>query len=173
MRTFLSLFIAALLTSCGVSINYDYDQNTDFKKYQTYAYYNDMETGLTTLDERRLIRALDTILHERRYRKAERPDFLIDIKGLTSRTSNQSSVGVGVGSTGGNTVGTVGINVPLNSYQTYDEMMIEFVDETNERTFWVADLNVILTTSNEPEQRYNFFKKLAEKILRHYPPTAK
>lgn len=171
MKRLLWLVSTFLLLSCGVSINFDYDSNADFESYKTYTYYNDMNTGLTVLDERRLVRAMDSALSKRRFVKVSKPDFLIDIKGQSYEEENRTNVGVAVGGTGGNTFGNVNVNVPLNNQQSYDEMVIEFVDERTGETFWLADINVILSTADQPEKRDEYFSQLAEKILKKYPPA--
>ena len=81
MRTILIGALLVVLTSCGVArVNYDYDSQTDFSSYSTYNYFGDMETGLSELDEKRLMDALDATLGEKGYMFAEEPDVFINIK---------------------------------------------------------------------------------------------
>ena len=173
MNKIVSLLLLTCLLSCGSTIHYDYDSKADFKAYKTYHYYDDINSGLTILDERRLVRALDAKLQDLGYVKSKQPNFLIDVKGISTEVNNSPSVAVGFGGTGGNTSGGVGVNVPINGNQNYDEMVIEFVDESSGETFWLADLNVILTSSNSPEKRDTFFVALVEKIFSKYTPKPK
>ena len=66
MRYFLSIAMVSMLISCSaIKVNYDYDKAVDFSNYSTYNYYSDMESGLSQLDEKRLLRALDSTLKAR------------------------------------------------------------------------------------------------------------
>ncbi|WP_339667306.1 DUF4136 domain-containing protein, partial [Maribacter arcticus] len=81
MRIYFFSVLLLLLTSCGVArVNYDYDNQTDFTSYTTYNYFADMETGLSQLDEKRLMDALDATLGEKGFMFAEEPDIFINIK---------------------------------------------------------------------------------------------
>jgi hypothetical protein len=153
-----------------VAIDYDYDATTNFKAYKTYHFYEDLESGLTELDERRLLRALDEQLKRLGYTKSQNPDFLIDIRGIEVPVNNSPSIDVGFAGTGTNTAGGIGVNVPVNSQQDYHEMSVEFVDRLKEETFWMAKVNVLLSSSNEPLKRDAFFRDLSIKILNKFPP---
>lgn len=167
------LIVLIFVFSCGSAINYDYDRGADFSVYKTYLYYSDIQSGLSTLDERRLLRALDHRLEVMGYTKSSKPDFIININGNAYETNNASSVGVGVGGTGGSTSGGIGVSVPINNYKTYDEMVIEFVDEKKGTTIWLADVNVVVPNSETPEKRDAYFVNLVNKILSNYPPKSK
>jgi len=171
MKKFCLGIIAVALASCNVAIKYDYDAGTDFKAYKTYDYFGDMQSGLSVLDERRLIRALDTKLSSMGISKSRSPDFYIDIRGISYVPQNTSSISVGVGGTSGSTAGAVGVSLPLDQGPAYDEMVIEFVDERKSEVFWLADLNVIISTASTPEKRDEYFMDLADKILKKYPPS--
>lgn len=173
MKNGVSFFVFLFVLSCGPAINYDYDRNADFESYKTYLYYSDIQSGLSTLDERRLLRALDDKLESMGFTKSSKPDFIINISGTAYETNNTSSVGVGVGGTGGNTSGSIGVSVPINNYKTYDELVIEFVDEKKGTTIWLADVNVVVPNSETPENRDAYFQNLVNKILGNYPPKKK
>ena len=50
------LFLIVVISSCSpIYVNYDYEKGIDFKKYITYNYYSDLETGLSELDTKRLL----------------------------------------------------------------------------------------------------------------------
>lgn len=92
---------ALLFLSCNaINVNSDYDKETDFSAYTTYNYFSDMETGLSELDTKRLLNALDVALNAKGRRFSEEPDFFIDIKSSTFQTPNSNNVGVGVGGSG-------------------------------------------------------------------------
>ena len=65
-----------LIVSCApIHVNYDFDKATDFSKYKTYNYYSDMKTGLSDLDTKRFLDALDLKMKVKGFTLAEKPDF--------------------------------------------------------------------------------------------------
>jgi len=170
MKRLFTFVLLGCFWSCSVAIDYDYDASANFNDYKTYNFYEDLESGLTELDERRLLRALDEQLKRLGYTKSQNPDFLIDIRGIEVPVNNSPSIDVGFAGTGTNTAGGIGVNVPVNSQQDYHEMSVEFVDRLKEETFWVAKVNVLLTNASEPLKRFEFFRELSGKILKNFPP---
>jgi len=77
MKFLKGLLVILLIQSCGPIVNYDYDINTDFNNLKTYAYFDDINTGLSALDTKRIVRTLDKKLQslglERRANNP--PDF--------------------------------------------------------------------------------------------------
>ena len=81
MKTISVLIGLLLIVSCAtVRVNYDYDKATDFADYTTYSYYPDMETGLSGLDEKRMLVIVDSIMQVKGLLYSEEPDFHINIQ---------------------------------------------------------------------------------------------
>lgn len=171
MKRLKILIVAVLLASCGTLVNYDYEKSTDFSQYQTYNYFDEMQTGLSALDTKRIKRAIDSKLKEIGLNKAHDADFYIDINSETVQYRNNSNVGVGVGGTGRNVGGGISVGIPLNSQKHTREIVIEFLDVSNgERLFWQAISEDTYTQNASPEKRQDNFDKLVEKIFENYPP---
>ena len=170
MKFFKYLFIVLFLSSCGVTVNYDYENSTDFSKYKSYNFYSDLETGLSDLDTKRLLRFMDTSLIARGYIKSDYPDFMINIVSSEFQNSNQSNVGVGVGGTGGNIGGGISIGFPLGQSNTNREIVFEFVDAKKNSLFWQAVTQRNYNPNNSPELREAKLKVIVDKILDGYPP---
>lgn len=165
------IFIIALcLVSCGATVNYDYDSQTDFSKYKTYNYFTDMESGLSELDLKRLISALDKEMVLKGYTLAEDADFYIDIQSQEVTFNNGNNVGVGVGGTGRNVGGGVSIGFPINSNKRNREIVIDFVDKDRTKLFWQAVSESSFNPKAKPEKREADFAVLVAKILSKYPP---
>ena len=174
MKILRFVLLALLLSSCGTVINYDYEKSTDFTQYKTYNYFDDMKTGLSELDTKRLIRAIDARLETKSMLRSDNPDFFIDIMSQDIQNRNNSNVGVGVGGTGRNMGGAVSIGLPLGGNQSSRELIIEFVDKRNgERLFWQAVSQSPYRSNGNPEQRQAQFDELVEKIFKAYPPKIK
>ena len=171
MKVFQYVLVVFLLTSCGAVVNYDYEKSTDFNQYKTYNYFDDMETGLSQLDTKRIIRAIDAKLSSMGLTRSDNPDFFIDIQSQDIQNRSNTNIGVGAGGTGGNVGGGIAVGIPLNSNQNTRELIIDFVDKKqNERLFWQAVSESTYRPNASPERREEAFVKLVEKIFSGYPP---
>jgi len=153
-------------------VNYDYEKATDFKDYKTYNYFDDMKPGLSELDTKRLIRAIDTKLESMGMSRSENPDFFIDLFSQDIQNRNNSNVGVGVGGTGRNVGGGISVGLPLGGNKNTRELIIEFVDDRKGGMFWQAISESSYSADASPEKRQEQFKTLIEKIFSNYPPKS-
>lgn len=171
MKNFRCILLAMLLMSCGAVVNYDYEKSTDFTQYKTYNYFDDMQTGLSQLDNKRLMRAIDAKLAKMGLTRAENPDFFIDIQSQDVMNRSNSSVGVGAGGGGRGGFGGVSVGIPIGSNQNTRQIIIDFVDKAqNEKLFWQAISESSYKPNASPEKREEAFVKLVEKIFSGYPP---
>jgi hypothetical protein len=169
MKAFKYLALLILFSSCGTIVNYDYEKSTDFTQYKTYDYFGDMKTGLSQLDNKRLMRAIDAKLQTMGLTRSDNPDFFIDIQSEDVMNRNNSSVGVGAGGGGG--FGGVSVGIPLGGNQNTREIVIDFVDKSqNEKLFWQAVSESSYKQNASPEKREETFLKLVDKIFQGYPP---
>lgn len=170
MKNLIFFSLLLVLTSCGSVVNYDYEKSTDFNNYKTYSYYDDMETGLSQLDTKRLMRAIDSKLKTMGLTRSDNPDFFIDIQSQQVASRNNSAVGVGVGGGGGRGFGGVSVGIPIGQNQQTREIIIDFVDETKTGLFWQAVSESNYNANASPEKREAVFAKLVEKVFAEYPP---
>ena len=160
-----------MVTSCGsIRVDYDYEKSTNFSAYKTYNYYTDIQSGMSELDTKRLIRALDEALQRRGYTLSEIPDFFIDIKSSEFQQARQNNVGVGVGGSGRNVGGGISIGLPLGQTQLAREIVFDFVDENGIGLIWQAISESNYRPNASPEKREAHFKTLVEKVLEGFPP---
>ena len=59
-------------------MNYDYDRETSFTFYKSYNYFPDLDSGLSKLDDTRIIKITDSLLSLRGFIRSEEPQFLIN-----------------------------------------------------------------------------------------------
>lgn len=171
MKNIAVLVWIALITSCSpIYVNYDYDKGTDFSRYKTYNYYSDMKPGLTELDTKRLLDALDNEMSMNGFVLAENPDFFIDIKSSEFQPVPRSNLGFGVGGGGGNVGGGVTIGIPVGQATISRHIIFEFVDEKGKGLFWQAISESAFNPNAEPEKREAQMKAIVEKVLSKYPP---
>ena len=172
MKALKFIILLLLFTSCGTVVNYDYEKSTDFSKYKSYNYFDDMETGLSQLDNKRIMRAIDAKLSTMGFTRSENPDFFIDIQSQDIINRNNTSVGVGAGGGGRGGFGGVSVGIPLGGNQNTREIVIDFVDKSkNEKLFWQAISESTYRPNASPEKREEIFTKLVDKIFQGYPPN--
>ncbi len=173
MKALNFLIIAFVFTSCGTIVNYDYEKSTDFTQYKSYNYFDDMETGISELDTKRFVRAIDKKLEAMGLSRSENPDFYIDIQSQEIQNRNNSNVGVGVGGTGGNVGGSISVGIPLGGNENTREVVVEFVDDSKGGMFWQAVSESSYKSNASPEKREAKLAALVVKIFEGYPPKTK
>lgn len=129
-----------------------------------------METGLSALDEKRLMDALDASLGEKGLMFAEEPDFFINIKSAVFRSQPSNNVGVGLGSGGGNVGGGVSIGIPVGGPKFTREIQLDFVDANKNMLIWQALSESPFREGDTPLEKAEKLKALMFKIFSKYPP---
>lgn len=171
MRVITSIVLLLFVVSCApIRVNYDFEKNTNFNQYKTYNYYSDMNTGLSELDTKRLLDALDKKMTAKGFSLAETPDFFIDIKSSEYKEVQRNNVGVGLGGGGGNMGGGISIGLPIGQSNVNRQITIDFVDENKKQLFWQAVSESNFKPNSTPEKREELLNAIVEKVLLQYPP---
>ncbi|GAA4948932.1 DUF4136 domain-containing protein [Algibacter agarivorans] len=171
MRFLKTTILTLLIISCApIRVNYDFDKQTDFQQYKTYNYYTDMETGLSELDTKRLLDALDAKMTTKGFSLSDTPDFFIDIKSIEYQDPQRQTVGVGVGGSGRNVGGGISIGLPIGQAHVNRQITIDFVDENKKQLFWRAVSESSFNPKSAPEKRKARLNAIVEKALTQYPP---
>lgn len=174
MRYLLSLVLVFMLTSCSsVKVNYDYDKTVDFTSYSTYNYYADMQSGLSQLEEKRLLRALDSTLTSRGYRLAEEPELFINILSDEYRSAPNNNVGVGIGGGGGNVGGGISVGLPLGGSNMQRSIQFDLVDGQRDALIWQAVAESGLRDNASPSVREAKLRAVVKKVFSKFPPNVK
>ena len=164
------ILISLLFVSCNaVRVNYDYDKRANLTGYTTYNYYADMETGLSQLDEKRLLAIVDENLQAKGYSLSDSPQFLIDIKSSTYQSNAGSNVGVGLGGGGRNVGGGLSVGIPVGNSGVKRNILFEFVDAKNDVLFWQANTDSNFKEDVSPVVREEQLRKVVVKVFEEYP----
>lgn len=169
----LSILGAFVISCSSVRVSYDYDSQTDFSAYTTYNYFSDMQTGLSGLDEKRLIRALDSTLQAKGYHLTEEPDFYINILSEEYRSAPDTAVGVGVGGIGRNVGGGVSVGFPISNSGLQRMIQFDFVDAQKDTLFWQAFTESGYRDNASPSVRNSQLWAVVKKVFSQFPPGAK
>ena len=172
MRIFILVCIAVFVSSCGsIFVDYDYNEAVSFDDYKTYQYDFREPTGLSEFDERRLIRYTDSILESKGYTRTDYNSLSIKIQASEFETSSRNTLAVGFGSGGGNVGVGVSGGIPIGGREQHLQLTLEFYDmDHGAKLIWQAISESDVKVKTTPDQRDAYFKKLAEKIFKKYPP---
>ncbi len=174
MRYLLFIVLIVVLASCSsVKVNYDYDKTVDFSSYSTYNYYSDMQSGLSQLDEKRLLNALDSTLKARGYRLAEEPELFINIMSNEYRSAPNNNVGVGLGGGGRNVGGGISVGLPLGGPNMQRSIQIDLVDAQRDALVWQAVAESGLRENASPSVREDKLRAVVKKVFSKFPPKVK
>lgn len=149
---------------------YDYDQDVDFQKYSSYAFFPELETGLSQLDERRLLDRLEDELRQKGFSPEESPELYMNVYSDQYQQQNRNNLGVGVGGGGGNVGVGVSGGIPLGGPQTFLRITFDLVDVADDSLIWQAVVESRFNPEADPEQRREQFQKIVKSALEGYPP---
>ncbi|SDE10765.1 protein of unknown function [Pricia antarctica] len=171
MRKIVFLLVVTLVSSCNaIKVNYDYDKEVDFSDYTTYNYYPEMQTGLSELDTKRLLDAVDAEMQAKGIQLTEEPDFFINIESNSFQKPRNNSVGVGLGGLGRSVGGGVSVGIPVGSPKMERQIRFDFVDNEKDKLFWQSESQSPFKENVSPEERDENLRNLAAKVFEKYPP---
>jgi len=171
MKFLLILCLILLLTSCGAIVNYDYDRNANFSEYKTYNYYPSVESGLSKLDEKRIMYATDSLLGLRGFTKSDSPQILINFFARESISNSQNTIGIGIGGGGRNVGGGIGGGIPIGGTQINQQLTLDFIDAAKDDLVWQAVSDSKFKEKASPKQKEAYYISVLQKILKEYPPA--
>ncbi len=171
MKHILSFFILLYLTSCGVTVHYDYDKQTNFKNYNTYNYYTTIESGLSQLDNKRIIKITDSILQSNGYTKSDNPDFRINFYTKEGSISNRNTIGIGVGGGGRNAGYGISGGIPIGGRKIEQLVTIDFIDAKQDRLIWQGIIDGAIKEKASPRWKETYYEKIISKLLKGFPPN--
>lgn len=169
-----AIILTLTLTSCStVKVVSDYDSQTDFTKYKTFAFYKPGidKAQISDLDKKRIMREIEANLSLKGMTISETPDLLISIftKERQRIDVYNNSYGYwgygygpwygGYGGFGGNTVST----------STEGTLYIDFIDKATNELVWqgIGKGDLVMSTVEKKEAR---IKEIVSKIIAQYPP---
>lgn len=181
----LHLCIALVLNACtSVRVNQDYDVASDFTRFQTYRWANDVQpkTGDPRVDnpllDNRIRKAVEQVLAGKGLRRSDKDasDFTVAYNLVIQSRIESSPVSIGVGTGFGIGSGSFGgVGVGTSNVDSYDEglLIIDFTDDGNGELIWRGTGSKRLSGPSDPLKTTEIVNTIVEKILAQYPPTTK
>ena len=165
------LLIFLVFASCNApQAVYDYDEQANFSSYTTYGIYPELRTGLSQLDERRLIESVERFMRQKKLKPSEDPNLELNIYSEEYRKESDSRLGIGVGGTGRNVGIGVSGGIPIGGAETYLRLTFDLIDTRSNSLVWQAVVESIFDLNASPEVRQQKFDAIVEKALKAYPP---
>ena len=174
---FLPLAILAIvLTSCSsVRVASDYDKETQFKDYKTFAFFKPGidKAEINDIDKRRILKAVEAELMAKGMTKSNNPDMLVSIF-----TKSNQRVNVYNNAWGFNNWGWGGFNrwgwgagFGGNQVSTRTEgiLFVDFIDASKKQLIWQGSGTGYLVTKNV-EKKEARIKEFVTEMMTAYPP---
>lgn len=163
---FISVLLISLATACStIRVTTDYETQTDFTKYKTFAFY---KTGIdkapiSDIDKRRIIRAISQELEAKGMLKSKTPDVLISIF-----TKANEQVDIYQNRWHPYYYGSFHRN-QITKY-TEGTLFIDVIEKEDKKLVWQGIGKGFLTKSSKPEKREANIQKFVREIMERYPP---
>lgn len=171
MKTLKYVWAFLLISACNApQVAYDYDNQINFEEYKTYSLFPDFQSGLSQLDQSRLIESLKAQMAEKGFSMAESPSIYVNVYTEPYQQDNRNRVGIGIGGGGGNVGVGVSGGIPLGQMDSYLRLTFDFIDVSNDALIWQAVVDSPFNRDASPEKRQQQFDKIVAKALEGYPP---
>lgn len=171
MKTNLLLIGVFVVTACSsVRVGHDYDTTVNFAIYHTYNFYPTVESGLSSLDNQRIMTITDSILAARGWEKSNSPQLYINFYASEKVTSSRNTIGIGYGSIGRNTSVGISGGIPVGGKEVQQHLVIDFIDVARDALIWQAETESNYKQKAGPEQRQKHYQKVLDKALSGFPP---
>lgn len=171
MRLFNFSLILLFITACNSPrAVYDYDQEVNFSAYSSYALFPEFRTGLSQLDEARLVESLKTGMQKEGLSLTGEPAIYVNVYTEMMEKDNRSRLGVGIGGGGGNVGVGVSGGIPVGAMDTYLKLTFDFIDVQRDELVWQAVVESPFNFNAEPQKRQERFTKIVQEVLEGYPP---
>lgn len=162
--------VTVLLVSCGATVAVDYNEQTDFSKYNTYNYFPTIDSGLSELDNGRIMQITDSLLQQRGFVKSETPQLFINFYARERVSRSRNTIGIGIGGGGGNVGVGVSGGIPIGGNVLNQQLTMDFIDAEKDELVWQAVAEGEMKERATPQQKEAYYVSVLQKILKNYPP---
>lgn len=167
----LSFLVVCTIFSCSApKIIYDYDKEVKFNSFKTFDFYPEIQLYMNQLDSSRVIQHVENTMLLKGFIKSSTPDVYINIVSEQFETPSQSSLGIGVGTSGRNVGVGVSGGIPIRSNSVTQLFKVDLIDVTNDVLIWQANYEGKFNKNATPEAKNEYLRITFEKIFREYPP---
>jgi hypothetical protein len=168
------LIIAIFLSACGATLTVDYDSEKDFSEYTSYEFYNDIDSGLNQLDDKRIMAAIDKSFDDRDFLKTDYCRFYVNFYASEYLSESRNTLGIGVGGGGGNVGVGVSGGIPIGGNIVNQRLTIDIIDASEGQSLaWQVIIEGEVIEKATPEQKEAYYFAEINKALLKFPPKQK
>ncbi len=157
--------------SCGGSkVSTDYDESTNFSKYQTYTFYKNMHTGLDELDNKRLLNSIRNELNAKGYTEStSKPDFHVNVKTTKRNKPSRTHVRLGIGGGSHHVGGNVSVGIPVGQDKLDVKLEYDLVDDKGAGLFWQGVGQTTINRNQTSANREKSINEMTAKVFETLP----
>ena len=160
-----------LLVSCNAPRSFiDYDERAEFSSITSYSFFPELRSGLSELDQERLLRSLEAGLSEEGLVASPNPDIFVNVYSEEFQEQSGNSLGVGVGGTGRNVGVGISGGIPLGGPETWLSLTFDIINAETDELIWQAVVQSKFDRNASPEERQVAFDRMVAKALEDFPP---
>ena len=163
--------LLTVITACNApKVVYDYDDQINYNQFRSYSLYPELETGLSMLDEQRLLEVVQDVMRQKGISQSSSPELYLNI--VTQEHQERSRNNLGVGISGGRRGLGVGISggIPVGGPKQYLIVYFDLIDVSRDQLIWQAEVSRKFNANTSPQERRQWFVKVVEKAFSKYPP---
>jgi hypothetical protein len=173
VKLFLLVLVFGFASCSSVRVTTDYDANTNFTSYKTFAFYKKGidKAKISDLDKRRILRAIEREMLAKGFTKSNNPDVLISIF-AKSRKKVNIDTRVGYSDRFWYPTYYYGRDRTRITRQTEGTLFIDLIDTKNKKLLWQGIGSGALRAKTGPkkEEKIQLF---VNEILNEFPPEVK
>ncbi|GGG97080.1 hypothetical protein GCM10011416_13800 [Polaribacter pacificus] len=170
-----ALLFVFILSSCSVvRVSTDYDTKKDFTTYKTFAFYKTGidKTAISDLDKRRILRAIESELLAKGFKKSNSPDVLVSIYAKSRNRVDVTRTHSGFNNLYWYPMYYRANNRVLVTKYTEGTLFIDLIDAQEKQLVWQGIGTGALKTNNV-QKKEEKIKEFVKEILSNYPPGSK
>ncbi|NCT08573.1 MAG: DUF4136 domain-containing protein [Flavobacteriia bacterium] len=166
-----------VLSACSsIKVTTDYDNQVDFSKFKTFAFYKPEidKSDISDLDKRRILRALESELVAQGFTKSDSPSMLVSFftKSRERVDVNQNNIGWGWGWGWNPWMMNGGMNNVNVSQFTEGTLFVDFIDKEKKELIWQGIGTGALRNENRDKKEIRI-KEFVKEIVSRFPPEKK
>jgi hypothetical protein len=171
MKLIYSALVLVFLSSCGATVNTDYEKDVDWTVLKSYQFYSEMNSGLNDLDDKRIKKAIDSILQKKSFQKTDYNQYYVSFFVEESLSNSRNTIGIGLGSGGGGISVGGGVGIPIGGKVINQRVTIEFRKATTgDKLVWQAVYDGEIKEKATPKQKEAYYDKIIPLMLKDFPP---
>ena len=171
MKFIYSALVLVFLSSCGATVNVDYEKGLDWTVLKSYQFYTEMNSGLNDLDDTRIKKAIDSTLQKKTFQKTDYNQYYVSFFVEESLSNSRNTIGIGLGSGGGGISVGGGVGIPIGGKVINQRITIEFRKATTgEKLVWQAVYDGELKEKATPKQKEAYYDMVIPMMLKDFPP---